>query len=71
MSNNQSLFLLKNAYVYYKVLYSMSFIDRLQLKLGFIKISFSINEKVDKMDVKELEEAIKKLKKPWWDFLFF
>ena len=53
-----------------KALYSMSFKERVMFHLGIIRINCSFKNS-ENMSREELLEAIKNLKKPWWNWLFF
>lgn len=70
MDNIQYVSYLKHTYIYCKVLYSMSFMDRVRLKFGTLKIDVSPDDSINRMSIKELELAIAKLKRPWWDWMF-
>lgn len=70
MCNDQYITQLRGAYAFCKVLYKMSFKDRVRLKMGILKITVSPDREIMAMSIKELESAISKLKKPWWNWMF-
>ena len=51
-------------------IYSMSFMERIKFNLKWLRINISSNN-LENMSREELLEATKKLKKPWWNFMFF
>ena len=53
-----------------KCLYSLSFRNRCLFHLGILDINCSFKNR-EKLSRGELIKAIKELKKPWWNFLFF
>ena len=53
-----------------KAIYSMSFKERLMFHFGFIDINCSFKNH-ENMSKEELLEAIRNLKKTWWNWLFF
>ena len=61
---------LPSAYHFSKGLYSMSFKERLLFNWGAYRIQYT-SKNTENMSREELIEAIKHLKKPWWNFLFF
>lgn len=61
---------LPSAYHFSKGLYSMSFKERLLFNWGAYRIQYT-SKNTENLSREELIEAIKHLKKPWWNFLFF
>jgi hypothetical protein len=53
-----------------KAKYSLSFKERFLFSLGVLDLNCSFKNR-ENMSREELIEAIKHLKKPWWNFLFF
>lgn len=62
------LYILRHSYCYNKILYNMSFKDRLDIALGKVSYPlFRISDDINKMREKELIDNLLTLKKPWWD----
>jgi hypothetical protein len=70
IENQKLAGLLPWTYHFKKDVYSMSFKERLLFNLGVIRANYSFKN-LENMSREELIEAIKHLKKPWWNFLFF
>lgn len=70
MNNNDYTKILRQAYAFHKVLYSMPFKERLALNLGVIKITTSPTEESKLWSKEELEQKLIALKRPWWNRLF-
>ena len=59
---------LLDEYSFESVLYSLTFWERVNIKLGFMTFpQWGIVEEDKKMSVEEIEIALKNIKKPWWD----
>lgn len=60
----------KDTYVFTMILYSMSFKERIYIKMGIKTFPlYEISDKVKNMSEEELLKHENKLKKPWWDCL--
>ena len=70
MENQELNGFLPWTYHFKKDVYSMSFKKRLLFNLGAIRIQHT-SKNTENMSSEKLIEAIKHLKKPWWNFLFF
>lgn len=67
-ANKKYIWRLQNTYAFCKALYSLSFKDRIEYNLGVLKIT-AVPSKEDKsLSVKDLEQRISDIKKPWWNF---
>lgn len=59
---------LKDALAFEEVYYSLSFKERWEIKMNYRSFpQYSIPLAYEKMTDEEILEAIKNVKKPWWD----
>lgn len=57
-------------YAFLSVWYKLSFKDRILIKLKRKTYpNISVNSDIKKMNIDELNQAIKEIKKPWWNFV--
>lgn len=66
----QYLNILQMAYTFSKYLYSLSFKDRVLFNFRVFTVQLSPSKETKSLTLEELEQRIKELKKPWWNFLF-
>lgn len=69
-TNKKYIWRLQNTYAFCKTLYSLSFKDRIEYNLGVLKITAVPSKEIKALSVKDLEQRISCIKKPWWNFLF-
>ena len=61
--------MLVSAYMFNSFLYRLSFTERIRMDLDIVCYSPSFySEEIDALPIKELEEKINSLKKPWWNY---
>lgn len=61
---------LRDEYAFEYSIYHLSFSKRLLLNIGFLHISTEPTDEDKALSKEELEQKIKELKKPWWNFFF-
>ena len=70
MSEEEYLKFLQETYAFCVMLYSLSFKERIRFELGTLRISTSPDDVIRAWPKEYLEKELRKLKKPWWNWLF-